>query len=165
MKTFRIPVKIGLAIAFLMLSSPNVLAHTELVSTSPAANTSVNVHPQNISLTFSEAPILAGSYIQVEQASSDFVYKPQPQLNGNKLVIPWPAQITPGQVSVKWRAVADDGHVSNGSFAFTFQQASDTEGSVALEVDNTARDIAVRGAGIALVILLIGIVATTRRKK
>lgn len=166
MQAFRNVVKIGLAGLFLALSSPNVSAHTELVSTNPAANSIVTAAPKNISLVFSEAPILTGSYIQVEQAQANLVTKPKPVLDGTSLVVPWPAAIAPGQVQVNWRSVADDGHVLNGSYTFIYQQARPSESPQATNsANNSSRDIAGLAAGIALIILITGIVATTRSKK
>ena len=166
MQAFRNVVKIGLAGLFLALSSPNASAHTELVSSNPAANSIVTAAPKNISLVFSEAPILTGSYIQVEQAQANLVANPKPVLAGNSLIIPWPAAIAPGQAKVNWRSVADDGHVEAGSFEFTYQQATASPSPEAVAPSgNSTRDIAGLAAGIALIILITGLVATTRSKK
>jgi methionine-rich copper-binding protein CopC len=107
MQAFRNVVKIGLAGLFLALSSPNASAHTELVSSNPAANSIVMAVPKNISLVFSEAPILTGSYIQVEQAEANLVANPKPVLAGTSLIIPWPAAIAPGQVKVNCPRLSD----------------------------------------------------------
>lgn len=166
MSAVRYLTKVALVGAILVFSSPNAFAHTELVSANPAANSIVAAAPENISLTFSEAPILAGSYIQVEQDQAKLVSKPKTVLDGTSLVIPWPADITPGQVKVSWRSVADDGHVEVGSFEFTYKQATVSQSPAENTTsNNSTRDIAGLAAGIALVILIIGILATTRRKK
>jgi len=165
-KAFRNLVKIGLAGLILAISIPNAFAHTELTSTNPAANSTISVQPENITLTFSEAPILAGSYIQVKQAEANLVANPKPALAGTSLTIPWPAAIAPGQVQVNWRSVADDGHVLSDSFTFTYQQALTSESPQATNsANNSSRDIAGLAAGIMLAVLLIGIGATTWRKK
>ena len=158
--------KIALVGVVIVFSSPSAFAHTELVSSNPAANSIVTAAPENISLTFSEAPILAGSYIQVEQAHANLAEKPKMKLDGTSLVIPWPADITPGQVKVNWRSVADDGHVEAGSFEFTYKQATVSQSPEAdIPSNNSTRDIAGLAAGIALLILITGIIATTRSKK
>ena len=166
MRTLKYLAKIALVGAIIAISSPNAFAHTELVSTSPAAASFITAQPATITLTFSEAPILAGSYIQVEQTASSLISKPKAVLDGTSLVIPWPAEIAPGQVKVNWRAVADDGHVENGSFEFTYKQSVPSESpKTEPTTDNSTRDIAGLAAGIALIVLIIGIGATSRRKK
>lgn len=166
MRTLNYLAKIALVGAIISIPSPSAFAHTELVATSPVAASGITVQPALIKLTFSEAPILAGSYIQVEQTQSSLISKPKAALEGTSLIIPWPAEIAPGQVKVNWRAVADDGHVENGSFAFTYKQVVPSESPKTKPIaDNSARNIAGLTAGIALIVLLIGIGATTRRKK
>lgn len=153
-------------IAIILVSSASkVLAHTELVSTSPAADSIVLTQPKNISLTFSEPPILAGSYIQIEQSASKIDSKTKAIQKGNQLMIAWPTQIVPGLVTIKWRAVADDGHVSNGTFDFTYQQAVPSKTPNVTKPDSASRDIAVRVFAIAFIFLIVGIAITTRRKK
>lgn len=166
MKMFRNGVKIGLTGLILAISSPSVFAHSELISTYPAAMSVISEKPADIILAFSEAPILAGSFIQIEQPSGKVLGKSKPNLSGTSLVTPWLNSIQPGEVLVRWRAVADDGHVSIGSFNFIYKQtpASISPTPIAANT-NSSRDLAIWAAGISLIILLIGIGATTRRSK
>jgi len=165
-KAFRNFVKIGLVGLILGISSPSAYAHTELISTIPAAMSVLSEKPENIVLMFSEAPILAGSFIQVEQPSGTVLGKAKPKLAGAALVTPWLPAIQPGEVLVRWRAVADDGHVSIGTFNFTYKQHPDVEPSVVSATDNNStRDIAGWAGGISLIVLVIAIGITTRRKK
>ena len=163
---FRNGVKIGLTGLILAISSPSVFAHSELISTYPAAMSVISEKPANIVLAFSEAPILAGSFIQIEQLSGKVLGKSKPKLSGTSLVTPWLNSIQPGEVLVRWRAVADDGQVSIGSVNFTYKQtpASISPTPIAANT-NSSRDVAIWAAGISLIILLIGIGATTRRRK
>ena len=166
MRMLKFLAKIALVFAIISISSPSAFAHTELLSTSPIAGQTLTVQPSEITLTFSEAPILAGSYIQVQQKASNLISKPKAALDGTSLVIPWPPEITPGTVQVNWRAVADDGHVENGSFAFTYKQSVPSESPKTEPAsDNSTRNVAGIAAGIALLVLIIGIGATSRRKK
>jgi methionine-rich copper-binding protein CopC len=166
MRKLKHLVQIGLVGAIIAMSSPSAFAHAELISTNPAADSTIAAAPENIMLTFSEAPILAGSYIQVEQTASDFRSETNTVLEGTSLVIPWPEEIAPGQVKVNWRAVADDGHVANGSFEFTYKQEPVLATSQTTQTENNSgRNIAALASGIALLVLLIGIAATSRRKR
>ena len=104
-------------------------AHTELLSTSPAADSDVNASQEQISLTFAEPPLVDGAAIVVMNSSGDILDSPAPALDGASLYIPWPADLTPGNVTVQWRATADDGHVLSGEFVFKYTAAA--EGGIA----------------------------------
>lgn len=104
-------------------------AHTELTSTSPAADSDVNASQESISLTFAEPPLVDGAAIVVMNSNGDILDSPAPALDGASLTIPWPADLTPGKVTVQWRATADDGHVLSGEFVFNYTAAA--EGGIA----------------------------------
>ena len=99
-------------------------AHTELVSSNPVANSTIQNAPEAISLTFSEPPLAAGAYIDVQQPQGQTIASVTPIVSNKTLSVPWPSSIKPGTVAIIWRAVADDGHVSNGGFRFNYIQAS-----------------------------------------
>ena len=166
MKAFKQRAKIGLVGLIIVISSPSAQAHAELISTYPVAMSVISEKPANIVLTFSEAPILAGSFIQIEQPSGVVLGKAKPKLSGTALVTPWPVSIQPGIVLVRWRAVADDGHVSIGSFNFTYKQEVATETATPIAANsNSSRGVAIWAAGITLIVLVIGIAVTTRAKR
>ena len=102
------------------------LAHTEIVSTSPAAKTDVNVSQESISITFSEPPLVDGAAIVVMNEAGDILDSPAPTLAGATLSIPWPLDLTPGIVLVTWRATADDGHVLSNEFSFKYTAAAES---------------------------------------
>jgi methionine-rich copper-binding protein CopC len=104
-------------------------AHTDLVSTSPVKDSEVLTAQETISLTFSEPPLVDGAAIVVMTSEGDILDSPAPVLDGASLSIPWPADLTPGKVTVQWRATAQDGHVESGEFVFNYTAAA--EGGVA----------------------------------
>ncbi|MDP4666935.1 MAG: copper resistance protein CopC [Candidatus Nanopelagicales bacterium] len=101
-------------------------AHTELVSTSPAADSDVNVPQESISITFSEPPLVDGAAIVVMNEAGEILDTPAPTLSGATLSTPWPSELTPGQVFITWRAAADDGHVQSGEFSFRYTAAAES---------------------------------------
>mgnify|MGYP000666050614 CR=1 FL=1 len=109
-----------LAVTALTVFAPisAVSAHTELVSTSPEADSEVNVAGEIISLTFGEPPLADGAAIVIVNESGETLMTPTPTLEGATLSIPWPMDLSPGKVTVQWRASADDGHVLNGEYTF-----------------------------------------------
>lgn len=100
-------------------------AHTDLVSTSPAADSDVLAAQDTISLTFSEPPLVDGAAIVVMTAEGDILDSPAPALDGASLSIPWPADLSTGKVTVQWRATAQDGHVESGEFVFNYTAAAE----------------------------------------
>jgi methionine-rich copper-binding protein CopC len=100
-------------------------AHTDLVSTSPTADSDVLAAQDTISLTFSEPPLVDGAAIVVMTSAGDILDSPAPALDGASLSIPWPADLTTGIVTVQWRATAQDGHVESGEFLFNYTAAAE----------------------------------------
>jgi methionine-rich copper-binding protein CopC len=124
MKTFLNPQRI---IGAILLAGLGILApispasaHTDLVSTSPAADSDVLAAQDTISLTFSEPPLVDGAAIVVMNSSGDILDSPAPSLEGASLSIPWPADLTTGKTTIQWRATAQDGHVESGEFVFNY---------------------------------------------
>ena len=120
---------LAIALFAVFATQTTASAHTELVSSAPAASESVNATPTTISLTFSEAPLLEGSAIVVTDEAGMSVDTQEVSLSGSTLSIPWPAQLSPGEIKVEWRTVADDGHPVSGDFKFNYTAAA--EGGVA----------------------------------
>ena len=103
-----------------LVSISQANAHTELVSSNPASGQTITAG-QVIELTFSEAPLLAGSSISVVDQEGNTLDTSLPTLDGNVLSVDWPQDAPAGQMTVNWRAVADDGHVVSDSFTFTYE--------------------------------------------
>ncbi len=125
LKTQRIIGAILLAGLGLFAPVSSASAHTELLSTSPAADSDVNSSQETISLTFAEPPLVDGAAIVVMNSSGDILDSPAPALDGASLYIPWPADLTPGKVTVQWRATAADGHVLSDEFVFNYTAAAE----------------------------------------
>jgi methionine-rich copper-binding protein CopC len=101
-------------------------AHTDLVSTSPSADSDVNAALETISLTFSEPPLVDGAAIVVVNEAGEMFDSPAPTLEGASLSIPWPIDLAPGSVTIQWRATAQDGHVESGEFVFNYTAAAES---------------------------------------
>ena len=129
MKSFLNPQRV---ISAILLAGLGILApispasaHTDLVSTSPAADSDVLAAQDTISLTFSEPPLVDGAAIVVMNSSGDILDSPAPSLEGASLSIPWPADLTTGKTTIQWRATAQDGHVESGEFVFNYTAAAE----------------------------------------
>jgi methionine-rich copper-binding protein CopC len=124
-KTQRLIGTILLAALGIFAPMTSASAHTDLVSTSPTADSDVLAAQDTISLTFSEPPLVDGAAIVVVDSSGATLESPAPSLEGASLSIPWPADLSTGKVTVQWRATAQDGHVESGEFMFNYTAAAE----------------------------------------
>ncbi len=123
---------ISLAVALVLGLSPAALAHTQLEKSNPTDGASVNAPLSRIELTFSEPPLIDGSKISLSDSSGAIIPTGDTGLEGSTLYVPWPDSITPGLITINWRAVADDGHVEDGTLSFTYSAgATDSVSAVA----------------------------------
>lgn len=111
-------------------------AHTDLVSTSPAADSDVNASQETISITFAEPMLVDGAAIVVVDSTDTTLDSPAPTQDGASLSIPWPAGLVPGIVTVQWRATGADGHVLSDEFTFNYTAAA--EGGLAPSPSDSA---------------------------
>jgi len=124
-KSQRIIGSVLLAGLATFIPTTSASAHTDLVSSSPGADEIVNASQESISITFSEPPLVDGAAIVILNSTGETLDSPAPNLDGASLSIPWPADLTPGQVTVQWRATADDGHVLSDEFGFNYTAAAE----------------------------------------
>jgi methionine-rich copper-binding protein CopC len=180
-KSHRIIGSVLLAGLATFIPTTSASAHTDLVSSSPGADEIVNASQESISITFSEPPLVDGAAIVILNSTGETLDSPAPTLDGASLSIPWPADLTPGQITVQWRATADDGHVLSDEFGFNYTAAAEggmapgpsdsaaptdptaTETPVAIAMPLATDDSAAEGnnnlvVGIAIV-SLVGLVA------
>ena len=125
LKSQRIISAIFLAALGIFAPISSASAHTDLVSTSPTADSDVNAAQETISITFAEPTLVDGAAIVVVDSMGATLDTPAPTQDGASLSIPWPAGLTPGLVTVQWRATGDDGHVLTGDFGFNYTAAAE----------------------------------------
>lgn len=108
--------------AALIVAAPGAtVGHALLVSSDPAAGTSVAEAPSGITLTFGEPPDPALSSVRVLDAQkSDRASGPPQAVPGDPASLRVPVgPLGDGVYTVSWRVVsADDAHVTAGSFVF-----------------------------------------------
>jgi methionine-rich copper-binding protein CopC len=108
-----------LALGIVWATAVPASAHDELVSSTPAAGTSVDVLPAQLVLTFSAELLSDGSstVVQVTDESGASVTDAAPVVQGSTVTQSLAGTAT-GDVSVLWRVVSSDGHPISGEFAF-----------------------------------------------
>ncbi len=129
MKPYRFPLLlIGsvllLAIAIFGSTRTLLLAHAELRRSDPEAGAVLDRAPIEVSAWFS-SQLSTGSKIGVFDAQFQAVDKGETFIDASdatrmraELVA-----LSPGRYTVNWKAVAIDGHISNGSYDFTVRDA------------------------------------------
>ena len=105
--------------ALWLAAAPSADAHALLVSSNPAAGTSLSQLPKAVTATFSESVVPGLSSLQVLDASGRVVAGDSHAEPGDvTLTVALPALLS-GVYTVRWKTVSsDDGHVANGSFTF-----------------------------------------------
>lgn len=103
------------------LGATPALAHTEVVSTTPAEATTVNAGVIPIEITFAEDLLQsedsAGSDIMIQDANGDNVAVLCATVDGPRLHAEAEIAVA-GTATVSWRTVGDDGHPISGSYTF-----------------------------------------------
>ena len=110
------------ALFALGLSGP-ASAHANLVSSTPAANSTAAKSVQEVRLKFSETIEVKLSKVSIKGpqgvvAASAMVLDPKDR---TVLVLSFAAPLSAGRYIVDWEAVAADTHKTHGTFSFTVQ--------------------------------------------
>ncbi|HWA17803.1 MAG TPA: copper homeostasis periplasmic binding protein CopC [Devosia sp.] len=109
-----------LALAAPMLPAA-VSAHAHLETANPAVYTN-GVTPAELRLDFSEGLELAFTTVTLTAADGTAIATGAPALDpadATLLIVPLTGDLPAGGVKVDWKAVAEDGHKSEGSYSFT----------------------------------------------
>ena len=108
----------ALAFVFGVLLAGAASAHTELTASIPVDGTEVS-SVASITLEFRAAVRLAR--VELTRADGTTIELPldrdAPAAKQNLITLAEP--LGPGEYTVRWRAIADDGHVLTGEFGFT----------------------------------------------
>jgi methionine-rich copper-binding protein CopC len=113
----------GLGLAGLVAGGSAASAHDFLVSTTPAADTTVSEALTSVSLTFNEPPLTelgAGIAIQVDDPAGATVSSGEVSIVDSTLGIAV-APTTVGSYTVIWQTVSSDGHPVSGEYTFDYQ--------------------------------------------
>lgn len=119
----------ALLTAFLVLFAPlSASAHDSLLASSPEADSTVDVLPAELTLTFS-AKLIDGegaTEIVVTDPEGDSVIDGAPTLNGAVVTQPLVSEAPAGAYHVVWKVVSSDGHPTSGEFDFTVANATES---------------------------------------
>jgi methionine-rich copper-binding protein CopC len=109
-------------VAVLVLGvAPSAFAHSELVSSVPAANESTGSSPTELRLSFSEPVEQAFSKVKVTGPDKQPVELGKPTLDpadDKVMVVSVGKPLAKGAFVVDWSVVSSDGHKSSGRYTF-----------------------------------------------
>ena len=103
-------------------------AHTSLITQQPLGNSVIQELPPEISLTFDESLIVIGSAnkITVLDPSGQEISTGETKVLNNVVSRSMTSSEMPGQYSVTYRVVSEDGHVVSATYQFTLKSKEST---------------------------------------
>jgi methionine-rich copper-binding protein CopC len=108
-----------LAVLVMIAGTAGVLAHAKMVASVPKDGTTVAAGLSEIEFTFSKPMRLTLVRVHPLKGGDDIVVTGAlPKAMGDAAKVPV-APLAAGAYAVSWTAVAEDGHVMQGSLAFT----------------------------------------------
>ncbi|HHN5522099.1 TPA: CopC domain-containing protein YobA [Klebsiella aerogenes] len=105
-----------------MLTTASVFAHAHLQQQIPAADSTISVSPQALTLTFSEGVELSFSGVTLSGPQNKPVATGKlARSDGNKaqLTLPLNEPLAAGEYTVEWHVVSVDGHKTKGQYHFS----------------------------------------------
>jgi len=121
-------VAIFLSFLLLLLAPTIASAHTTLVSSDPAHDTTIDQWPDHFTLTFAEPlQIRKGAEINKVSVTNAKVESLEgaTTVDGAVLTVEVSPNEVDGPVLVNYRVVAADGHVLDGEYAFNYKHGAD----------------------------------------
>jgi len=123
--TVAVGIVVGLVAgaAVLVLAPVRALAHSQLVSSTPADGSVWSSPPETARLVFSSQvdPALVRVSVAAPDGTAATV---RPQVQNRQVIVPVPGSRTAGGYEVRYRVVSVDGHTAAGQVAFRVQQAT-----------------------------------------
>ena len=105
------------ALLVVALGAPAAYAHAHLDHAVPAAGSTVDTPPHDVSLTFTQNLEPAFSTVTVTDASGANVAQGKADISGNVMRLDL-KPLGPGSFTVHWHAVSVDTHITEGTFSF-----------------------------------------------
>jgi methionine-rich copper-binding protein CopC len=151
-----------LVIASVGLIVPVAMAATTLVSSDPADKSTVTTMPQQLVLTFSQAPLTVGDAVSVINPNGASVAQDSPTIAGSQLTEHLPELTVNGLYTVVWRILNSDRQTVTGQFTFTLKVPGlpTVTPPPSASTHTTWKRLAWIFAGTAVVIVLVVVVTT-----
>ncbi len=127
---------VALLIVGLFVQVGSVSAHAELVSSTPAAGSTVNAAPSKVVAAFSEELKAEGSLLKVTDSKGAVVDNGDTTLDRSDaerktLVVTLKANLPADTYTVNWTSASTDGHSESNSFSFKIAGAASSSAPAA----------------------------------
>lgn len=110
------------AIAVGLLAGPGIgvaSAHSELIDSDPAADSTLEQAPEQLRLTFNEAPQEIGTELQLTGPDGEVTLEDVATVEGTDVLTTFPADLPDGDYELLYRVTSADGHPISGEIPFT----------------------------------------------
>ncbi|WP_227530744.1 copper resistance CopC family protein [Microbacterium tenebrionis] len=126
---FMIAAALLVAFALLLAWPQPAAAHDALVESDPAADSTIETLPDELTLTFGAALIggEGSTEVVVTDAAGESVTDGPAEVDGAMVTQPLTAGGEAGEYRVLWKVVSSDGHPTDGEFRFTVTTGSAPE--------------------------------------
>ena len=136
------------AALLLLVPVSGAAGHASLTSTDPVDGSELAVAPEEVTLTFSEELLNELVEVSILDAAGELVMATEAEQTpppGTDVIVPWPADLPPGQYSVAFRVVSEDGHPVTGQVSFSYADIAEptTEPAVDPTPESTQEESAV----------------------
>lgn len=111
-------VSAGAALILSVMLSPSAMAHSDEISADPAADSVLQVMPEQVMVTFNE-PLLEAGAALVVTADTGQVVSVEAAVVQDRTIRAAISGGGPGMYQVAYRVVSGDGHPVTGMYAFT----------------------------------------------
>lgn len=132
-------------------------AHAELSGTTPANESTIDDHPEDVTISFTENVTVAFGAVKAYGPDGSRVNRGEAKADGQEVVVPIDSEEV-GTYAVSWRVTSADGHPVKGAFVFHVEEKSaDTRSrdeALAASEGSRAKDI---GFGVARGLILLGV--------
>lgn len=112
-------------LGFLLLcSAPSALAHAGVTGSNPLEGEMLTTAPQHVDVEFSERLINAGAALVVTGPDGSIISEAKPTIQGRTMSTRISGELGPGEYSVAYRVVSEDGHAVKGTYAFFIENGT-----------------------------------------
>ena len=140
------------ALATLAPAAP-AYAHAKLMSSSPSAGRTV-ASPATVTLNFDDPVQLVPASVRVNGPHGNAIAVRPAQPDPKTLQGSLPRKLADGRYTVRWRILADDGHIESGAFSFGVR-AGAGRASAGAAMPANGPSSSPRGTGAAAVVLTL----------
>lgn len=111
-------------LAVVLALATTAYGHMALQSAMPAADSKITAPPPSLQLTFTEAPDLAVSKLDLAGPTGAIRLNNLHVMNDNMLMAMVGGEMPDGEYTVAWQSAGDDGHLQKGTYKFTLKRTA-----------------------------------------